>query len=294
MTIISKAFVHNTHIEYIYKGTDLMMEDWTPASLFAVPYTYGAWYDFTDKSTMFQTATQNNPVTSNGQNISAIRDKSGTSKALVNTILGNTPTYNSADKGSAYFNGTTSFLYCFDTNINDFFDLTVAYSVKTVDASSTANGTSIFSTGANSGWANAPSIGSSNNFSQSDGDIRYATYLMFTRSASNIFAVGSSSYYRAANTWENIIASTGFNGSSLHRNGLNITLPLGKNATSTMNIAPASQPASQNGIYRVGQTVTPVTGNSYLKGNLSTIVILNRALTNIERSKLNAYLNSTR
>lgn len=67
----------------------------SPASLFALG-EQGAWYDPSDLSTMFQDAAGTIPVTSSGQPVGLIRDKSGRGNHASQATAGSRPTYTEA------------------------------------------------------------------------------------------------------------------------------------------------------------------------------------------------------
>lgn len=64
----------------------------TPAQLFAGG-AKGAWYDVSDRSTLFQDAGMTTPVTTNGDPVGAVLDKSGNGKHLFQTADINKPNY---------------------------------------------------------------------------------------------------------------------------------------------------------------------------------------------------------
>ena len=57
---------------------------------------YGGWYDVSDTSTLYQDSSGTTAVTSNGDPIGLIQDKSGNSADAVQTVSAARPTYNSA------------------------------------------------------------------------------------------------------------------------------------------------------------------------------------------------------
>jgi hypothetical protein len=84
---------------------------WTPLSLGAKLL---AWYDPDDISTLFQTETTGTPVTTNGQSVGRINDKSGYGNHLVQATAGRRPVYNTTGFGagspSIDFDGSDDFL----------------------------------------------------------------------------------------------------------------------------------------------------------------------------------------
>lgn len=67
---------------------------WTPALLFANG-EQGAWYDFSDLSTLFQDDACTVPVTTTGDPVGCILDKSRNGNGLIQTTADNRPVYQS-------------------------------------------------------------------------------------------------------------------------------------------------------------------------------------------------------
>jgi hypothetical protein len=81
----------------------------TPAYLFTkYAPTHGGWYDPTDITTLFQDTAGTNPVTTTGQSIKLMKDKSGLGNDLSQATTANAPTYQVDADGYHYanFSGT--------------------------------------------------------------------------------------------------------------------------------------------------------------------------------------------
>jgi len=86
-------------------------EEFDPASVFSSGEA-GGWYDPSDLSTMFQDTAGSTPVTTAGQSVARINDKSGRGLHLTQATAANQPTYQVAD-GRPYlsFDGTNDCLF---------------------------------------------------------------------------------------------------------------------------------------------------------------------------------------
>jgi hypothetical protein len=85
---------------------------WSPLDLGAKLL---AWYDPDDISTLFQTEDTSSPVTTNGQNVGRVNDKSGNGLHLTQTTAGSRPVYNTTGLGASSpsidFDGSADYLF---------------------------------------------------------------------------------------------------------------------------------------------------------------------------------------
>lgn len=291
MPEITSASVGYTHVEEVYLGTSLILDDWTPRSLFAVAGTLGGWYDFSDRSTLYQNATCTTPITAGGQKVAGVKCKLGIGVNIVNTVVANQPTYSAGGKGSIAFGGTT-FLYGFDNNLPNYANFTLGYSSQSNLAASKTNTSNIYATGDENGWATGLSVNAVNGFNEFQGNLRFATYVVCTRRGTVMSALGSNAYQRPAYTWDSVVFSTGAAGTELRQNNNNIVF---NTATGNVfdNYAPNQAPSANN-LFRIGHSVGVEYKYTSLDGNISCVVILNRRLTALEQTQLTTYLNKTR
>lgn len=83
---------------------------WTPSVLFAGG-EQGAWYDPRDLSTLWQDTAGTVPVTTDGQTVARIDDKSGLGRHMIQSTAGSRPTFrNSGGVRWLQFDGTDDFL----------------------------------------------------------------------------------------------------------------------------------------------------------------------------------------
>jgi hypothetical protein len=88
------------------------------ASLFALN-ELGAWYDPSDKTTLFQDTAGTTPVTASGQTVARINDKSGRGLNLTQTTAASRPTYiEAAGLKSLLFDGVDDFMITASTNFS--------------------------------------------------------------------------------------------------------------------------------------------------------------------------------
>ena len=82
-----------------------------PSMLF-INGEYGVWYDAGDLSTLFQDTAGTIPVTTPGQTVALMKDKSGRGINATQSVLTNRPTYMVDPYGYGYlnFNGTSNFM----------------------------------------------------------------------------------------------------------------------------------------------------------------------------------------
>lgn len=83
---------------------------WTPADIFTGSVR-GLWYDPSDLSTLFQDTSETVPVTTTGQSVALMRDKSGNLHHIVQGVSGNRPTLE--HDGTNYylnFDGTDDYM----------------------------------------------------------------------------------------------------------------------------------------------------------------------------------------
>lgn len=80
---------------------------WTPDEIFAVPGTTGYWHDPYDPTTLFQDSAGTIPVTSDGDPIGLMLDKSGNGIHAYQTISGSRPTWKTAG-GECWINTTAT------------------------------------------------------------------------------------------------------------------------------------------------------------------------------------------
>lgn len=290
MPEITLASVGNTHVEAVYMGTQLILDDWTPRSLFAVAGTLGGWYDFTDRSTLFQNSTCTIPITNGGQKVAGVKCKIGKGVNIVNTVVANRPTYSAVGKGSIAFSGT-ALLYGFDNNLPNYANFTLGYSSKSNRAASKTNTGNIFATGDQDGWATALTVNAVNGFDTQAGAIQNATYVVFSRRGTVATALGTDLYQRPAYTWDSVIFSTGVDGTALWKDFTGIAFDY--HIGGVYNFAPNQAPTANN-IFHIGHSVGSEYKYTSLDGNISCVVILNRRLTPDERVRLTTYLNKTR
>lgn len=84
---------------------------WTPQALFFGGF--GAWYDPSDLSTLFQDSAATTPVTADNQPVGCMRDKSGNGVHLLQATSGARPTWRAGGNGAApylSFDGTDDWL----------------------------------------------------------------------------------------------------------------------------------------------------------------------------------------
>ena len=81
----------------------------TPNDLFSVGSSQGGWWDFSDTSVMYKDLAQTQPVTTDGDNVAVVQDKSGASHNLVSTDAVNNPVWD-ASTNSVSFNNSDPFL----------------------------------------------------------------------------------------------------------------------------------------------------------------------------------------
>ena len=290
MPEITLASVGNTHVEAVYLGTQLILDDWTPRSLFAVAGTLGGWYDFTDRATLFQNSDCTIPITNGGQKVGGVKCKIGKGVNISNTVVANQPAYSAVGKGSIAFSGT-AFLYGSDANLPYYANFTLGYSSKSNLAASKTNTGNIYATGDQSGWATALTVNAVNSFGTPAGAIQNATYMVFSRRGTVENALGTNLYQRPANTWDTVVFNTGVAGTELRQN-YNI-VNFNSSTGSVSNFAP-NQVATASSLFRIGHSVGSEYKYTSLDGNISCVVILNRLLTPDERIRLTTYLNKTR
>jgi hypothetical protein len=91
---------------------------WTPASLFASGQM-GAWYDPSDRSTLWQDTAGTVPVTAAGQSVARMNDKSGRSFHQLQATAASRPTYQVDADGRGYlaFDGTDDFMAVSGANV---------------------------------------------------------------------------------------------------------------------------------------------------------------------------------
>lgn len=294
MTELTKVTIGYEPVESVYLGNNLIFEDWTPLSLFKVAGTRGVWYDFTDITTLYQNSNGTSRVYNNGDLVGCVKDKSGFNVNLIQGINANRPSYSIYDKGSIKFNGVNTFLYAFDSYFDNYTAITLAYRHKTVYAASKTVGSSIFSMGGTNGYPTALSIAPPNNINTSNTEGR-GVFVIASIRTKGMILLGNSNYTRAANTWENGVVESGSAGTTATQNGLALTFNANYYASALANLSPIESDTNKNGSFRIGMSSPPVssTGSTYLNGNMTGIIILNRTLTPIERVKLEKYLSST-
>lgn len=86
---------------------------WTPAALFGAS-EQGAWYDFSDLSALFTDSAGTTAVTSSGDSIGRVNDKSGNDNHAIQATAGAKPQYNVDGSGNrrANFDGSDDGLVC--------------------------------------------------------------------------------------------------------------------------------------------------------------------------------------
>ena len=92
-TAINKLYLGSTAINKAYLGTGILFSGgFSPASLFAASQQ-GVWYEASDISTLFQDSAGTTPVTTAGQPVGLMLDKSGRANHAVQATAAARPTY---------------------------------------------------------------------------------------------------------------------------------------------------------------------------------------------------------
>jgi hypothetical protein len=123
---------------YYIRGTGMYgMNTFTPVALFASSEK-GVWFDASDLSTMFQDSGGTVPVTTVGQPVGKILDKSGNNAHAVQTISASRPTYQVDSYGWPYlnFDGVDDYLITPSINFTGTDKMTVSIGLYVAKSSS--------------------------------------------------------------------------------------------------------------------------------------------------------------
>lgn len=113
---------------------------WTPAELFAASEV-GAWYDPSDISTLWKDTAGTDPVTTLGDAVARIDDKSGNGKHLLQSTSGSRPLWQQDGSGFYYldFDGTDDFMTASSFDMSSTDKLNVFAGIRKFDGAASVN-----------------------------------------------------------------------------------------------------------------------------------------------------------
>lgn len=293
MSKLKALTIGNHNITSAYLGSSNIYNSLIDIAKFFVSGVTGMWLDISDLSTMFQDSAGTIPVTGDSQPVGLIVDKSGNGNNVIQPSSAKRPLYRTdGSKHWLYFDGVDDYLYNYSTkSLSTGTAMSYFTAYKTPTANTKAGVLALGTVGTNTvirGSRLALNTGT--------------TTFGLSRSASSLFGNISNQfsntttpeYSRLDNHWETVAIKASTTATELYLNSVPYTLSTFWNLTPTGSTAyPVSVWGASSSLNETINIGYASNANNYLKGNISSVLLIGSELTNEEFLEVDKYVNST-